>query len=78
MIHFSMFSHATTEDSFEVREVGNINNSIDAVDKRSHRIVGCEKMADQDNELLASSRSRFDYDLCRMGFVARVEPLKFS
>jgi len=59
MIHLAMFGHPSTENGFEVLQVGDINNSIDAMNKRSHGIVGREAMAEQDNELLAPLGSRF-------------------
>ena len=60
MIHLAMFGHPSAENSFEVLQVGDINNSIDAVNKRSQGIVGRKGMAEQNNELLAPLASGFD------------------
>ena len=59
MIHLPMFSHPSAENRFEVRQIGDINNSIDAVNKRSQGIVGRKGMAEQNNELLAPLASGF-------------------
>ena len=63
MIHLPMFGHPSAENRFEVRQIGNINNSIDAVNKRSHGIVGRKEMAEQDNKSLAALGSGFADEL---------------
>src|SRR5437588_8479947 len=63
MIHLPMFGHPSAENRFEVRQIGNINNSIDAVNKRSQGIVGRKEMAEQDNKLLAALGSGFADEL---------------
>ena len=59
MILLAMFSHPSAENGTEVRQIGDINNAIDAVNKRRQRIVGRKEMAEQDNEMLASLASGF-------------------
>ncbi len=59
MILLAMFGHPSAENGVEVRQVGDIYNSIDAVNKRSQGIVGGKAMAEQDNEMLAPLASGF-------------------
>ena len=59
MILLAMFGHPSAENGTEVRQIGDINDSIDAVNKRRQRIVGRKEMAEQDNEMLASLASGF-------------------
>jgi len=59
MILLAMFGHPAAEHGVEVRQVGDINDSIDAVNKRSQGIVGRQAMAEQDNEMLAPLASGF-------------------
>src|SRR5438046_9762032 len=58
MILLAMFGHPSAENGVEVRQIGDINDSIDALSKRRQRIVGRKEMAEQDNEMLASFGSR--------------------
>jgi len=53
-----MLGDAAAKDGFEIGEIGDVNDLIDAVHERAHRVVGSEPMTDQDNKVLAPLRVR--------------------
>jgi hypothetical protein len=61
MIHLSVFSQTATEHGFEICQVGDVYDSIDAMDKGREGIIGRVAMAEQDDKLFAALRGRFTY-----------------
>ena len=58
MIHFRMLCRSSAKDRFQIREVGDIDNLIDAESKRAHGIVGGEAMRQKHDKMFATIRSR--------------------
>ena len=44
---------AAAQDRFQVREVGDVNDLIDALDKSAHGVVGGEAMTEQNDKVFA-------------------------
>jgi hypothetical protein len=65
MILLPVFGHTAAEHGFEIRQVGDVYNSIDAVDKGRERIIGSIAMAEQDDKMFAALRGRFTYQLLK-------------
>jgi len=52
LIELLVLAHSATQDRLEVPEIGDIDDLIDAVNKRAHCIVGRQTMAEQHHEML--------------------------
>ena len=65
MILLPVFGHTAAEHGFEIRQVDDVYNSIDAVDKGRERIIGSIAMAEQDDKMFAALRGRFTYQLLK-------------
>ena len=65
MILLPVFGHTATEHGFEIRQVGDVYDSIDTVDKGRERIIGSVAMAEQDDKVFAALRGRFTYQLLK-------------
>jgi hypothetical protein len=61
MIHLPVFGHTAAEHVLEICQIGDVYDSIDAVDKGRERIIGSVAMAEQDDKLLAALRGGFTY-----------------
>jgi hypothetical protein len=61
MIHLPVFGHTATEHWFKIRQVGDVYDSIDAMNEGGKGIIGGVAMAEESNELFAALRSRFTY-----------------
>ena len=40
MVHFTILGDAAAQDRFQVREIRDVDDLIDALDKRAHGVVG--------------------------------------
>ena len=78
MVQFAILRHAAAQDRFEIREVGDVDDLIDALHKRAHGVVRGEAMAEENDEMFAPDVTGALIISRRIGFVGRVEPLKFS
>ena len=48
-----MLGDAASQDRLEIGEVGDVDDLIDALHERAHRVVGGEAMAQEHDEMLA-------------------------
>ena len=58
MIQLTVLGDAASQDRLEVREVGDVDDLIDALHKRAHGVVGGEAMAEEHDEMLAPVSAR--------------------
>ncbi len=49
-----MLGHSPAQDRLEICQVGDVNDLIDTVHERAHRVVGRHTLAQQNNEMLAA------------------------
>ena len=59
MVHFAELRDAAAQDRFEIRQIGDVDNLIDAVHKRTHRVVGGVAMTEQHDKMFAAKMAGF-------------------
>jgi hypothetical protein len=65
MVHLPVFGQAAAEDRFKIRYVGDVYDSVDAMNKGREGIVGSVAMAEQHDVLFAALGGRFTYELLK-------------
>ena len=73
-----MLRDSAPHDRLEIGDVRDVDDLIDALHERGHRVVRREALAEQDNEMLAPQGPARRTISRRIGFSPRFDPLKFS
>jgi hypothetical protein len=58
VVKLAVLSDAPPQDRFQIRQISNVDDLIDAMHESTHRVIGCETMTEQDNEMLTTLRVR--------------------
>jgi hypothetical protein len=71
-VKLAMLGHASPQDRFEIRQVRDVDDEIDALQERAHGVVRGELVAHKDEEMLPPLRARAFYDCAQDRIVLRV------
>ena len=54
VVKLAVLSNAAPQDRFQIRQIGNVDDLIDAVHEGAHRVIGGETVTEQDDEMLTT------------------------